>query len=372
MIAKVQRQSLIDVINRVNGAVDRRATIPILSHVKMEVLLRGAITVAATDLEISAAAECSAEVPGPGCEMCVPATQVKNALAAINEAEVWIDLIESTLIISGGDIRYEFATLPVDEFPAGQSVEESALVTFDPRFLPRMITSVSHAAADSASTKHNLSIIHIHHIDNQLTAVATDGHRMSLCGIKDVPGAQNIVKPIELPLKTSSILSNVVGTIEFSVQEKGANLLHFSSPGSIISSRIPDVDYPDYRHVIQTDYPSMVTVERKKLLSALEACGVISDDKSKSVNLKALTQEQLNISALGTTGVVNVDIPCSGDDNIDITVPSKQLIQAVKSLEGDEVFFKYRDKTSPLQIYPSDYGVWDERMELIMAMRKDG
>jgi len=362
----VQRQELLSAINRVSGAVDRRSTLPVLSHVLIVVYLRGAVGVTATDLELFATAECGAEVPAAGGEACVPAKKIKDALDSIPVDTVELGIENMTMTIEGDGIRYSFSCLPADEFPTvpASGLKESLL--FSPGLLPKMINACSHAADQTGHRATRYGGIHFCRENDRLTAVAIDGHRLSLVGMA-LDGVYQLEKSITLPLKTCKLLAGVVGNIEMSVEND--RLAHFVSPGSSIYSAIFDGDYPDFRRVIATDYPHLTTVDRKRLIEALSACGVISDDGGKTVNMQIHAAGHLTVSALGDLGTAEAVIPCDGDDSLVISIPSRQLLQALKALEGDEVFLKYQDNLHPLLIFPADHGPWDERLEMIQAMR---
>jgi len=363
----VQKQGMVSAVNQVVGAVDGRSTLPILSHLLLGVRPRGAIDVTATDLEIFATSECDAEVPELGGQVCVPGRKIKDAIDAIHSDAIEFSLDRENLqmTIEGDGVRFTLSCLPAAEFPKGPDAGLEEDHRFEPGILPGLLGACAHAA-NQTGIKDRLAGIHLCRESDRLIAVATDGRRISLVGLS-WDGVYALDAPITLPLKACKLISSVVGGIEFSVSE--ARLANFTSPGLSIRSGLIDGDYPNFRRVIETDYPYLTTVDRKRLIETLAACGVMSDDSGKTVKLEIGAAEQLTVSALGSAGSVEATIPCMGDDKLLITLPSRQLLQALKALEGDEVFLKYRDNLSPLLIFPADHGHWDERLELISAMR---
>ena len=59
------RSSLAEILDQVQGAVEKKSTIPILSHVLVEASPNG-LRLAATDLELGIRAFCPAQVKAPG------------------------------------------------------------------------------------------------------------------------------------------------------------------------------------------------------------------------------------------------------------------------------------------------------------------
>jgi len=361
----VQRQELLSTINQVIGAVENRATVPALSHLLFAVYMRGAIGITATDLEIFAEAECKADVPEEGGEACVPAKKIKEALDAIPVDTVEFSLEDLTMVLEGDGIRYTFACLSAKEFPTVPEYPVEDSVEFVPGVLPKMINACVHAAADPASASFHLMGVNLRREDDRLIAVATDKYRISLVGLA-LQQVENLNKSLILPLKACKLISGNVSTIEFFTDDRKAYFL--SAQGNITSALI-DAEYLNFRAVIPKDHPYLTTIDRKRFIEALEACGVVSDDKGRTIRLEIAAKDQLTVSALGSLGTASAEIPCTGDYKLKIGLPSRQLLQALKALDGDEVFLKYNGDRDPLLIFPADHGSWDERFEMICALR---
>lgn len=365
---------MLSVIDHVVGAVDRRSTMQILSHVKVDFLRRGAAVITASDLEVFSSSECEVELGEyDGKAVCVPGVPLRDALKAMSVDEVGVIINDdrSKIEINGGGTGYEFVCLPAAEFLNMPEPEGDDVITFAPRQLPRQLQAVRHAAA-GPDGRPNLAAVHLVAEGKQLTAVATDGHRMSIAAISGMPGF-NIAKAaidrmsVTLSTKACGLIASLVGTIEFTKLDN--NSVHFLAPGTAVSAAILQGGYPDFRSVIPTDHPNMINVDRQALIDALEACGAVADSRGQSVTLQD-KGGMLSVAAIGQVGVVNVSLPMQGDPGLDIIVSARYLVQALKALDGGEVFLKFNDSLSPLLLYPSDYGSWDERFELIVPIRK--
>ena len=359
------RQRFLEAVSRVVGAVDKRSTMPSLSHVLITVYMRGALGITATDLEIFAVAECEAGVPGGGGKVCVPAEKIKGVLDAIGAEEITATVHENELIIEADGFRFALSCLPVEEYPAVPEHTEIPLVSFAPGELPRIIRACGHAMGTDQITKAHLCGIHLLHESGRITAVASDGHRISIAG-RSHPQAQVFDKGLTLPSKACRLIASTMAGLEYSRQDD--SLVHFDSLCSRISSRLIDGEFPNFRRVIPQDSPGSITVDRQRLAEALAACGVVGDDKGKSVTMEG-DGEVLTVTALGPQGTATGHVPCIGGEGFKIRVPSRQLLQALKALEGEEVFIKYKDETTPLLLVPIDHGPWDERLELIAALK---
>lgn len=360
------RKNLFDTLGRVLGAVDKRSTLPVLSHVLMTVYLRNAIGFVATDLEIRAAAECNAGVPAGGWQCCVPADKLKGILSSLSSAELRGELKPNgELILEADGARFALATLPAEEYPAALADDIDADIIFRPGTLPAMLRAVAHAASQNI-TKWNLCGIQLTAEGERLTAVATDGHRLSLAGISH-DQAGEFGPGILLASKAARLIANISGTIGHG-RRPDSNEMIFCADEVNLTARLVDGDFPDFRRVIPKTSTSAVHLVREVLIDALQACGVCSDDEGKSVLLQGAA-DSLTLSALGATATATIVIPCSQGEGFTARVNSRYLLQALAALSGEEVCIKQAGPTGPLLLVPVDHGGFDERLEVLMPMR---
>lgn len=360
------RKHLLDTLGRVLGAVDKRSTLPILSHVLLTVYLRNAVGFVATDLELRADARCVAGVPGGGGQICVPADKLRAALASVECTEVAVDIsADLRMTITAGGARFELACLPADQFPGTLSDDIDADIIFAPGHLPRMFKAVGHASGID-QTKHHLCGIYLSRENDRLTAVATDGHRLSLAGVTHDQAAE-FGPGLIIPSKAARLLTGLVGSIGYGRAPKAQELIFCSDQATLTARRL-DAEFPAFRRVVPEGGTLCLVAHRERLIDALQACGVMADDDGKSVLLTAAGDE-LVLSSLGSLGTVVVTVPCSGGEGFISRVNSRYLLQALGALTGDEVFIKNNGPGSPLLILPVDHGGFDERLEVLMPMR---
>ncbi len=361
------KNELLTALARVIGAVDKRTLLPILNHVLVTVFLRNTISITATDLDIFASADAAAGVPRDGGEFCVPAEKLKGALEAAPGDRISFDFDgEKELTITSEECRFVLATLPADQFPLLPNPNGGDIGTFPQGIFGRIVKAIGHAVSRD-SLKGNLGTICLcDHNGGRITAVATDGHRLSLASFDG--NDPEICNPdLMLPIKTVRLLACINDSLTIT-RFDAQNIVHFDGRSSRVSSRLIEGDYPDYRRVIPTDYTKSVHVDSDCLIAALEACGVVSDGKARSASLTS-AGENLLVTALGSQGELSYSIPCGGDSDLIVSVNATYLLQALKAL-GGEVFIKYDTGSKPLLIIPVDHGYWTERLEVVMPVRK--
>lgn len=360
-------ESIAGALARVLGAVDKRNTLPILSNVKIDVFLRGAIQFVATDLEVRAATECRATVPGSGGAACVPAELLKGVLSALKGDVSFSMQDDQRLAVEGNGRHFEIACFPAEEFPDPECNWDAVVCHFEPGVLPRLLRSVSHAVGQDIN-KNNLCGVYLCQDRGRLTAVATDGNRLSLSGMElhDV----DLQRGFLIPSKAVRILSGIETGITVRAEGSGKedNQIFFEAVGFDLTARLLDGDFPAYRRVIPEDHNEFFTVASSALAEAIDDVTVVNEGKAKGVTIAApeeLFGEALAVSALGANSVAKASVPCMGGTGYNVTANSRYLVQALKAIDG-EAFVKYGGANRAILLVPVDHEGFDERLEILM------
>lgn len=353
-------------LGRVLGAIDKRSTIPILANVKLCVLLRDAIQIIATDLEVRAATECKATVPGSGGSICVPAELLKGVLSTLS-GEVSFALEEDLrLVVEGNGRHFEIACFPAEEFPDPDCSWGKEVCHFEPGVLPRLVRSVSHAISQDIN-KTNLCGVYLCQENGRVTAVASDGNRLSLSGM-EIHGVE-LPRGYLIPARAARILVGIETGISLFVHgEQDDNQIFFEAGGFDLTVRLLDGEFPAYRRVVPVDHPDLLTVDSGALSGAIEDVAVVIEGKSRGVTIDAPEDkygEGLDVSALGANGVARAGVPCNGGTGYKVTANARYMVQSLKALDG-EVFVKYGGASKAVLLVPLDHDGFDERLEVVM------
>lgn len=347
---------------RVAGAIGRQKNMPILAHIRLQANRAGFVNLTATDLEMVATTQCDAEVEIEGA-IAVPADKLIAAVAGSGET-VSLELQDGLRLDVESDIaaRYEIACLDADEFPSQPTdLFDDDRYTVTRGVFPSIVKAVEHAVCRSPQ-KYNLCGIHLQQEQGQLVAAAIDGHRLSVASIAIHNLAQD---PATMPLKAATILAGMGSTVDVGWAD---NCLTFSSGATSLAARLIDGDFPDFRKVIPEYLDKAITVNRAALIDALGKVGCMVEGDTKAVNLLG-DDDGLSVTALGLLGKATAAVPIMGDSGLQLSVNSRYLLQALKALDGEDVFIKFKDHLGPLMLIPVDHGIWDERLEIIMPCR---
>jgi len=110
-------KSLGDALEQIQGAVDKRSTIPILSHALVEASATG-LHLAATDPELGIRMFCPAPVKVPG-NGAIPARRLLDIVRSLPDGEVRVRALENHWVeIGSGRSTFKLAAMAKDNFPA--------------------------------------------------------------------------------------------------------------------------------------------------------------------------------------------------------------------------------------------------------------
>ena len=115
MKIRMERGALLSALSRVQGVVERRNTVPILSNILMEAE-DGCVHIFATDLEIGVRGTYDAEVMESG-GVTLSARKLFEICRELPDGPVELACEDQWVNVSSGRSRFRVASLPVADFP---------------------------------------------------------------------------------------------------------------------------------------------------------------------------------------------------------------------------------------------------------------
>jgi len=334
----------------VQNVVSTRTTLPILSNV----LIRaegGHLHFTATDLDVTISASVEASVTKAGATT-IPVKKLGGIVREIPTGEFDIETDEKNhCSIRAGSSFYKINGLAAEEFPPAAKFKETKQIVMPQEKLRGMLRKTSYAMS-ADETRYVLNGLLFSLKDHKLTLVATDGRRLALVDEEvDVPtGSEG---DFIIPSKAIGELGRLLGdkgNVEIKLAENQASftLLEESGPGTVLMTKLIEGNYPNYRQVIPAESKERIAFAREELLGGLKRADIMTSEKSNSVKL-AFTKNNLAITA-NTPEVgearESIAINYKGGD-FAIAFNPAYLMDPLKALETDEIFFELSDELSP-------------------------
>jgi DNA polymerase-3 subunit beta len=348
----IERTALLTALNHVQGVVERRNTIPILSNVQLEAGT-GSLALTATDLDIAVVERIPAKV-GKGGATTVPAHTLHDIVRKLPdgaEVEFSYAAADQRLTLRAGRSTFALSCLPKEDFPvmvAGDLPHGFAL----PAEELRRLVDKTRFAISTEETRYYLNGIYLHAASSAgvpvLRAVATDGHRLARVEAPLPQGAAGIPGVI-VPRKTVGELRKLIDTSSATVQVSLSDTkIKFAFDEVVLVSKLIDGTFPDYERVIPQNNEKSLEVDTKTFEAAVDRVATISNEKSRAVKL-SLERDRLVLSATSPDqGSASEELVASyGAGALEIGFNARYLLDITQQIEGDTALFKLNDAASP-------------------------
>jgi DNA polymerase-3 subunit beta len=311
MELKIGVQELARALARSQGIVEKKSTMPILSHVLLEAAAGDQLHVSATDLDISVASQHPCEVLKEG-KVAVPAKQLYEIVQSLPEKEALLRRASNNYLeLESGAAQFRIVGLPADDFPALPRFEKVPLVPIEPKPMLEMIELTSFAVS-ADETRYNLNGVFLEPSPGALRAVATDGHRLSLA--ERALGADadfRMKKGVIVPRKGLAEMKKLL--LEAADAESRLGFVDSSAvlqrPRVSLVMRLIEGVFPDYRQVIPKAGEKRFTVGRDRFLDTLRRVSLLSSDKAHAVKLELKPGVLRLLSQNPDLGEAKEDVP---------------------------------------------------------------
>ena len=265
----VKKFDLLEVLNLTQGVVERKTTIPILSHILCEAS-GSRLHITATDLELSVRTSCEAKVKKEGSGT-IPAKKLLELVRLLPEAEIRFKLLENHWVQITSDRRtYKMVGMAKDNFPAVPAFPH-ALVKIPAKILSSLIAKTSFAISMEES-RYTLNGALLILKPDTIAMVATDGHRLAVAEADHTfAGLSNEARTL-VPKKAMNEIQRLAaeigdeGEIEFARDDRH---LFFQSGRILLIYLILTGLFPNYEAVLPRDNHKTVVLER---VSSMTLC----------------------------------------------------------------------------------------------------
>ncbi len=360
--------------------VERRTTIPILSHIKL-VAEGDRLSIVATDLDLELRTVIPAEITTPGTTT-LPAILVNDIAKKIGDGErLTIAPGEGGQFrLTAGRSKWQVQALPADDFPdlfAGDLPIRFALA---PAAIKEIADRLSFAIS-SEETRYYLNGIYLHAtiIDGapKLRAVATDGHRLSRMTL-DQPEGAAAMPGIIVPRKAVAELAKLA---EAYGKEGGAaaaievseTKIRVAFGDTALTSKLIDGTYPDYARVVPASAEHTVALPRAAFLEAVDRVMTVSSERGRAVKFAFGSDV---VGDVMTLTCVNPDAGRGEEElgNIEITgappecgFNARYVLDCLQALASDRIVLGLNSEGGPARLHAPDKA--DELLVVLMPMR---
>ncbi len=352
---EIKRDVLLKSLNFVQGVVEKKNTLPILSNVLLD-LKNNKLSIIATDLDIIFYDEISDVKTLSEGNTTTSAAVLFDILRKItSNSNLKFDLkSENKLSLKSDNSDFNLLCLPSDNFPTFQLDEfnDSEIKINNKKFLK--LLNKTKISISNDDTRHYLNGVFMHLTESNgrdfLTGVATDSHRLSSSSL-EIDNTQDF-KPFILPRKTvfqlCSLLSEMSEPLFIQMSE---NKVMFTIGKIKLISKLIDGKFPDYKKVVPTNNKKVLVVKTKDFINSIERVATVSLDRKEGLKINISKDNvQLSVNS-ANSGDGNEKIQANfNGENINISFNSKYLIDIASEVEDSNLKMNLNDSVSPVLI----------------------
>jgi DNA polymerase-3 subunit beta len=289
-----RRDALFAQLQTVTRAASTRSAVQALSGVQL-LAAKGGIELRATDMEIGLRVPLSGEVVREG-SVVLPARLVVDVVRALPGDEVSLELrpVEQDVEILGGTAAFYIRTLRLEDFPPFPEVEGDHVEVPGEAFVATINKVARSASRDE--TRPVLTGILVSATGAELRMVATDSYRLS---VKETKLDAALAGDFEanVPARALQELTRIVQhesaeTLSVSVR---ANQVVFAAGGVVLSSRLIDGQFPNYRQLLPDTYEHELRLAGGEISEVVRRISLLAQ-KNAPLRL-AFTEGELTVSA---------------------------------------------------------------------------
>jgi DNA polymerase III subunit beta len=364
MEIRLNRSELLAELIPMQGIVERKTTIPVLSHLLLTAR-KDRLHLAATDLDVSLTSWCEGDVTEEG-GIAVQAKKFMEIIRSLTAEEVHLVQEEPRVLsIRAGRSRFKIHGLSPEDFPSLPAVDEKRRVEIPSADFRRMIAKILFAvSAEESRFQLNGALLKLK--TGGLEMVATDGHRLAL-----VEGSlEGAIEDdaVLVPRKALQELQRLEGDGTLSYR-RGEHHLSFRLGRRELICRILEGTFPDYERVIAKDNDKPVRFDRKPLAEAVKRVALLTGDRARAVRLQFAPDQMVISAANPDLGEAVEEVGCTYEGpEFRLGINPDYLSQFLDAVETERVRLELRDENTQCVGYPEE-GPDTRYLCVIMPMR---
>ena len=364
---QVEKASLVQVLQRIQSATEKKTTMPILNNCLIKALRMAPSEFSATDLELNLWTKIGAQVNTEG-KTTASAQKLLEIVREIPQDRISLEATaNSRLIVKAGRSRFELSTIPAEDFPNINLYQDLPLTGCDTAVLRRALQKTLYSIPMEEETFTAPGLLWHSTEENDFRFVSSDGHRLAYYEVPaaSFPGLE-MAREIIVPRKAVQEIHRLLEKETEATIGVDENSLVLRTPSTFLSTLLLDAEFPEYEMIIPAERPFGITVPSEVLYPALKRVAVVTDATYRHVKFN-ISKNSLELESgnpeLGNANDI-IDIDYDGED-FSVAFNVKYVMDCISVMEGPAIRFEWVDDVhGGIFLAPQDPGY----LSLIMPM----
>jgi DNA polymerase-3 subunit beta len=278
----IKQSVLKEELGFIQGVVERKTTIPVLSNILIESIGEKEIRIVGTDLDVTIRCDAEAEIKTPG-SMCIQARKLFDIVRALpagtdahfkKEDNEWV-------VMKCGNARFRLAGVNREQFPEIPQFKSTPLRLPAETF--RYFIQNTAFAITNEQSRFTLSGAKFVIADGKARMVTTDGHRLAFVEkAVDVDGSMDALIPKKALLELVKLARGGEEEIAFG---EDPNHIFFEGEGRLLITRKLSGSFPNYEMVMPKDNDHIAAFDLDEMRSAVRRVSLMADERNRSIRL---------------------------------------------------------------------------------------
>lgn len=353
----IKRQAFTTQLANVSRAIPSKATITILTGLKISVTSEG-ITLIGSDADISIESFLSIEDEALNLSVeemgsvVLPARLFNDIIKKLPTDDVTIEVNQQfTTTVTSGTATFQIVGVDGNDYPRLPDIEANKRIQLPTASFKQMINQTIFAASNQES-RPVLTGIHLIPAATHLTAVATDSHRLSKREIPiQLTEEQLNFNAITIPKKTVIELTRIVEDDQPLFMMVTQQQVIFVVDNLTIYSRLLEGNYPETDRLIPASHQTELVLNANDFHQAIDRASLMSHEGKNNVVQLDIDKGTVELSVAGNeVGHVAEEINYKTLDGeaLKISFNPDYMKDALKSFGDIEIKVQFQSAIRPL------------------------
>lgn len=381
----IEQGELLKGLLSVLDIVPSKTALPVLSNILIDAREGNAVSMSATDLDISITCTLMASVEEPGATT-VPARKFSEIVRELPSEPLLLTSEEGRVTLqrqSGAEGTYALMSVPAEDFPELPREIDGSEIAFSGEdddapssdMLSDMISKTVFAVSRD-ETRPVLNGVLWQVGQGRMTMVATDGHRLVKCSHAQSGLPNRETEAIVPPRALNHLTKLMAGSAHLHRVCFGQSHVMFAlkddAGGSIhIFSRLIEGPFVDYEQVIPQNNGKRLRVSSSQLLPAVRRVSILASAQTHQLRLH-IQKNRLELSAtsreIGGEARERLDAHYDAEEMV-IGYNSAYLHDVLRRIDSDDVVFELDSAVAAGIIRPGEQVEGQDYLCLLMPLR---
>ncbi len=278
----IKVNALREVLGFVQGVVEKKSTIPVLSNILIESVGEGTIRVLGTDLDVTIRSDAEAEIIQAGA-MCVQSRKLFDLARLLQGDTVKFKKEDNEWVsVTSGRGKFKLAGVNREQFPEVPTFRAASLKL--PAGVLNYFIQHTSFAITTEQSRFTLSGAKFILADGKARMVTTDGHRLAFveCDVDTSAGTMDALIPRKALLELVKLSRDSNDEVSFG---EDTNHIYFEVDGRLLITRKLSGNFPNYEMVLPKDNDKVAVFDLDEMKGAVRRVSLMADDRNRSIRV---------------------------------------------------------------------------------------